>query len=316
MLNLIEDYYAQGKIDGADYYAYLEDLAQEQLDKEKDRLNTQLELTNNTYDLARAYVERQISLLEKENAEQEEQNELVELQNNLAKARSQRVRIYKEGEGFVYEQDTEAIREATQALQEYQRSGTEQATNPVLAQWQAVLDLFDELEADNALRRLEILVGSNVQDLFGGLGTDVSLWSEWIRNILSTSGGLEDVLSQLDGLTDVNDILEFLDENGNVDPSVIANAIANNILPSTYASPITQAAQSWGLDTNAIVNLATQSAIAAATSGAIVAGSTTQYGNIYNFDNLVLPNVTNANDFVNELDNLPNMALQVSTQRT
>lgn len=316
MLNLIEDYYAQGKIDGADYYAYLEDLAQEQLDKEKDRLNTQLELTNNTYDLARAYVERQISLLEKENEEQEEQNELVELQNNLAKARSQRVRIYKEGEGFVYEQDTEAIREATQALQEYQRSGTEQATNPVLAQWQAVLDLFDELEADNALRRLEILVGSNVQDLFGGLGTDISLWSEWIRNILSTSGGLEDVLSQLDGLTDVNDILEFLDENGNVDPSVIASAIANNILPSTYASPITQAAQSWGLDTNAIVNLATQSAIAAVTSGAVAVGSTTQYGNIYNFDNLVLPNVTNANDFVNELDNLPNMALQVSTQRT
>lgn len=315
-LKLLNQYYAKGKISAQEYYDYLEDLASQQLDKEKDRLNTQLDLTNNTYDLAKAYVERQIALLEKENEEQEEQNELVELQNNLAKARSQRVRIYKEGEGFVYEQDTEAIREATQALQEYQQSGTTQATNPVLAQWQAVLDLFDDLEADNALRRLEILVGSNVQDLFGGLGTDVSLWSEWIRNILSTSGGLEDVLSQLDGLTDVNDILEFLDENGNVDPSVIANAIANNILPSTYASPITQAAQSWGLDTNAIVNLATQSAIAAATSGAIVAGSTTQYGNIYNFDNLVLPNVTNANDFVNELDNLPNMALQVSTQRT
>lgn len=316
MLNLVEDYYAQGKIDGADYYAYLEELAQEQLDKEKDRLNTQLELTNNTYDLAKAYVERQISLLEKENAEQEEQNELVELQNNLAKARSQRVRIYKEGEGFVYEQDTEAIREATQALQEYQKSGTEQATNPVLAQWQAVLDLFDELEADNALRRLEILVGSNVQDLFGGLGTDVGLWSDWIRNMLSTSGGLEDILNQLDELTDANDILAFLNDDGNVDPSVIASAIANNILPSTYASPITQAAQSWGLDTNAIVNLATQSAIAAVTSGAIAVGSTTQYGNIYNFDNLVLPNVTNANDFVNGLDNLPNMALQVSTQRT
>lgn len=315
-LKLLNQYYAKGKISAQEYYDYLEDLASQQLDKEKDRLNTQLDLTNNTYDLAKAYVERQIALLEKENEEQEEQNELVELQNNLAKARSQRVRIYKEGEGFVYEQDTEAIREATQALQEYQQSGTTQATNPVLAQWQAVLDLFDDLEADNALRRLEILVGSNVQDLFGGLGTDVSLWSEWIRNILSTSGGLEDVLSQLDGLTDANDILAFLNETGNVDPSVIADAIANNILPSTYASPITQAAQSWGLDTNAIVNLATQSAIAAATSGAIVAGSTTQYGNIYNFDNLVLPNVTNANDFVNELDNLPNMALQVSTQRT
>ena len=33
-------------------------------------------------------------------------------------------------------------------------------------------------------------------------------------------------------------------------------------------------------------------------------GNATQYGNIYNFDNLVLPNVTNANEFTDELNNL------------
>ena len=62
-------------------------------------------------------------------------------------------------------------------------------------------------------------------------------------------------------------------------------------------------------------SIATQSAISSLTSGAIVMSGGTQYGNVYNFDNLVLPNVTNATEFVNSLDNLPNTALQVSTQR-
>lgn len=317
MRNLIEDYYAQGKIDGADYYAYLEDLAQEQLDKEKDRLNTQLELTNNTYDLARAYVERQISLLEKENEEQEEQNELVELQNNLAKARNQRIRIYKEGEGFVYEQDTDAIREATQALQDYQSesASADDAVNPVLKQWQDVLALFDNLEADYELKALENKVGATVGDLFGGMGTSTSAWSDWIKNNLSTSYGLQDVLDQLDELVDTQDILGYLDQNGQVTDAIIDAAIGNNVLPTTYAAAVTQAAQGINAIANTGTSTINQGAIAGLTSGAVVISGGTQYGNVYNFDNLVLPNVTNGSEFIDSLDNLPNTALQVSTQR-
>lgn len=44
-------------------------------------------------------------------------------------------------------------------------------------------------------------------------------------------------------------------------------------------------------------------------------GNATQYGNIYNFDNLVLPNVTDANEFIGELNNLSTAALQTTTQR-
>lgn len=317
MRKLLEDYYADGKISGEDYYDFLDELAEEQLDKEKERLSERLDKTENTYDLAKAYVQRQIDLLETENEEQEKQNELVELQNNLAKARNQRIRIYKEGEGFVYEQDTDAIREATQALQDYQSesAGADSAVNPVLKQWQDILDLFDDLEADYELKALENKVGSTVGALFGGMGTSTSAWSDWIKNNLSTSYGLQDVLDQMDKLVDTEDILGYLDQNGKVTDAIIDAAIGNNILPATYAAAITQAAQGIGAIANTGASIATQSTISSLTSGAIVMSGGTQYGNVYNFDNLVLPNVTNATEFVNSLDNLPNTALQVSTQR-
>ena len=316
-LELIKDYYAKGQLSGEDYYKYLDDLAKTQLEKEKKRLQEQQDLNENTYNLAKAYVQRQIDLLETENEEQEKQNDLVELQNNLAKARNQRVRIYKEGEGFVYEKDTEAIREATNALKEYQSnaSSTEEALNPVLVQWQNVLKLFDEFEADYNLKALENKVGATVGELFGSFGTDTSAWSNWIKQNLSTTQGIGDVLTNLDKLVDTNDIIKYLDSNGQVSQSIINAAIKNNALPTTYAAAITQMAQGMSAGVNTAASLATQSSITAATSGAVVMGNATQYGNIYNFDNLVLPNVTNANEFIDGLNNLSTTALQTSTQR-
>lgn len=316
-LKLIKDYYAQGKLSGEDYQKYLDDLAKNQLEKEKKRLQEQQDLNANTYNLAKAYVQRQISLLETENKEQEKQNDLVELQNNLAKARNQRVRIYKEGEGFVYEKDTEAIREATQALKEYQSSAStsEEALNPVLVQWQEVLKLFDEFEADYEIKALENKVGSTVGQLFGSLGTNKGAWSNWIKQNLSTTQGISDVLANLDKLVDTNDIIKYLDGNGQVSQAIMNAAISNNTLPTTYAAAITQMAQGMSAGVNTAASLATQSSITAATSGAVVMGNATQYGNIYNFDNLVLPNVTNANEFINDLNNLSTTALQTSAQR-
>ena len=316
-LALIKDYYAQGKLSGEDYQKYLDNLAKTQLEKEKKRLQEQQDLNANTYNLAKSYVQRQIDLLETENKEQEKQNDLVELQNNLAKARNQRVRVYKEGEGFVYEKDTEAIREATQALKEYQSNTTnaEEALNPVLVQWQEVLKLFDELEADYNLKALENKVGATVGQLFGSFGTNKGAWSNWIKQNLSTTQGISDVLANLDKLVDTNDIINYLDSNGQVSQAVMDAAISNNILPKTYAASITQMVQGMSAVANTAANIATQSSITAATSGAVVMGNATQYGNIYNFDNLVLPNVTNANEFINDLNNLSTTALQTSAQR-
>ena len=316
-LALLKKYYKDGQLTAQEYYDYLDNLASQQLEKEKTRLQEQQELNENTYSLAKAYVQRQIDLLETENEEQEKQNDLVELQNNLAKARNQRIRVYKEGEGFVYEKDTEAIREATKALQEYQSSASssKEALNPVLVQWQEVLKLFDELEADYELKALENKVGATVGELFGSFGTNTGAWSNWIKQNLSTTQGIGDVLSNLDKLVDTNDIINYLDSNGQVSQAIIDAAIGNNVLPATYASAITQMAQGMSAGVNTATSLATQSSITAATRSAVVMGNATQYGDIYNFDNLVLPNVTNANEFINDLNNLSTTALQTSAQR-
>ena len=310
-LNLLKDYYKNAQITSEEYYKYLEELAKNQLEKEKKRLTEQQTLTTNTYDLARSYVQRQIDLLEEENDEQKEQNELVELQNNLAKARNTRIRIYKEGEGFVYEQDTQAIKEATESLKEYQKT----AENPVLNKWKEVLKLFDEYETDFALKNLENQVGATVGQLFGSFGTDTSAWASWIKNNLSTSYGLQNVLDNMEKLVDTDDILAYLDGNGQVSNAIIQSAISNNALPATYAAAITQAALASRSIVGSNMGISQQSAIASATSGAGVSGTLSQYGNVYNFENLVLPNVTNATEFINELNSLSTTALQASTQR-
>lgn len=310
-LKLLKDYYKDAKITSEEYYQYLEELAKNQLEKEKKRLTEQQTLTTNTYDLARSYVQRQIDLLEEENDEQKEQNELVELQNNLAKARNTRIRIYKEGEGFVYEQDTQAIKEATESLKEYQQT----AENPVLNKWKEVLKLFDEYESDFALKNLENQVGATVGQLFGSFGTDTGAWASWIKNNLSTSYGLQNVLDNMEKLVDTNDILAYLDGNGQVSNAIIQNAIENNALPATYAATITQAALASRSIVGSNMGISQQSAIASATGGAGISGALSQYGNVYNFENLVLPNVTNATEFINELNSLSTTALQVTTQR-
>ena len=310
-LALLKKYYKDGQLTAQEYYDYLDELASQQLEKEKKRLTEQQTLTTNTYDLARSYVQRQIDLLEEENDEQNEQNELVELQNNLAKARNTRIRIYKEGEGFVYEQDTQAIKEATESLREYQKT----AENPVLNKWKEVLKLFDKYETDFALKNLENQVGATVGQLFGSLGTDTSAWASWIKNNLSTSYGLQNILDDMDKLVDTNDILAYLNSNGQVSDAIIQSAIANNALPATYAAMITQAALASGSIVGSNMGISQQSAIASATSGAGISGVLSQYGNVYNFENLVLPNVTNATEFINELNSLSTTALQATTQR-
>ena len=119
----------------------------------------------------------------------------------------------------------------------------------------------------------------------------------------------------MENLVDTDDILAYLDGNGQVSNAIIQGAIANNALPATYASAITQAALAGRSIVGAGIGISQQSAIASATSGAGISGALSQYGNVYNFENLVLPNVTNATEFINELNSLSTTALQVSTQR-
>lgn len=321
----LDAYYKSGKITAADYYDTLEELAETQLDKEKKRIEDKKKLNDDTYSLAKAFVERRISELEKENKEQEEQNDLITKQNDLMKAQNKMVKVYREGKGFVYEKDTEAIKEATQALQEYK---TEQK-NPELEKWEKVQELFEDMEALAEIKELENKVGASATGLFGGFGTNLDAWTQWIKENLATGMGLESLADSMDDLTYYDDIFKFLQgADGTVSESQINSAISKyrfasgtDYVPRTGFTRVAEQGYEIALlgkgDAVMPHNVSKNLMAWGAYSPVDFAKQSGGNGDItYNFDRLVLPNVANANDFIRELKQLPNKALQFGTSRS
>lgn len=264
----LKTYYDQGVISAKEYYEKLANLAENEVDKKKEQFSTE-------YDFARAYVERQISLQEKE-------NDLITAKSDLLTAQSQKVKVYKEGIGFVYQADEDAVREAEQNVKSYDN------------EWQKILDLMDEMEEVANLEELYEKGGKNVP--LDVLGTDINAWQKWIeenqKNQLAY-GSLSDMSGR--------DARQFLDEKGNIKDSKLGefafntkSFVAPNLTPSTYSV--------------ADINQMRMATDIGKTSSAGVT-------NNYNFGDLSLPNVTDADTFVKELNNLQNKAIQVSADR-
>lgn len=316
-------YADSGKITWAEYYEYIEDLMEQQLSKEQERLEKLQKKNDDTYSLAKSWIDRKISQLEKENEETNKQNELIEKQNELEKARTQRIKVYRQGVGFVYEQDTQAVKDATTSLRDYKK---EIEKSPELQAWEKIRDIFENAEIDAEIRNLEVLSGGAFDSLFGKFGTDESQWLTWVKNNLATKYGYDNLFEAMDELEGWKAIEAFLDTDGKVAQSKIDTYINNNRFASgSLATPagfarvgeqgyeiallgkgdsvmpheISENLMAWG--THSPIEYA--SAMANTTS------------NAYHFDKLVLPNVTDANSLLNELNNLPNKALQYSRSR-
>ena len=83
------------------------------------------------------YWDAQIDAIKKQNDKLEDQIKLQQLLDALNSARAKRLKVYKEGEGFVYTQDNQAIKEAQDKLDEFNR---EQALNKEIADLEANRD--------------------------------------------------------------------------------------------------------------------------------------------------------------------------------
>ena len=319
----IKTAYKNNKISAQEYYDYLEELAQTQLDKERERIEKRKELEENRYDLARTYVQQQIDLIEKENEEQEEQNELLKLQADLASARNRKIRIFKEGEGFVYERDTEAIKEATDALKEYQGTAdTTARTKP----WRDILDMMDAMEIEASIKGLENKIGATTEELFGKMGTSLVDWTNWVSQNLSTTLGLDSILEKLETLTTYEEAVKALGENLKVTDTMINAAIGK----STIATPVSASTQGIVSHTSKIFGTTSAAELRRAAKEEYL-GDTTRANKSMEFvgrmaarmsdgtitgisiNNVNLPNVKDGEQFVNELENI---ALQASTTRS
>ena len=333
----IKNYYAtRGKYD-EEYYKMLDELREADQKKEVERLKKLEEQQENKLTLAQKYLNKELSAIEKqidaEKEQEENEKKLVELQNELNKAKSQTIRIYKEGQGFVYEQDAEAIKNAQEALDEYTSSQTKSALEKRAEEIRAILDLFDEMEENSAIHELELALGVNgLSSLTGGnLGSDIGKWSSWIKGVIASQVAYADlgkIIGDLNG-ADIDKWLGDVLSGGNheVSSSVISEYLAKHSFArgtlsasgglsilgehgaelawlgkgdSVYSNAISRNLMEWGKYNPAQV---------------LSSNYNSSSSQIFNFDKIVLPNVRNAEDFYRELQKLPNMAIQQSARR-
>ena len=312
----------------------LDELREADKDKEIERLQKLQQYHDDRLSLAQKYIQKELNVVQKQiDAEQEEADTLErlnELEQEVAKAKSSKVRIYREGIGFVYERNTEAIEKAEKALNDYQRSLNKSPLEAYADQLQSILDLFDELKDESEIKELELStnVGSLAQLLGGNFGTNTNLWSKWISNEMANSAGYGDLVDKL-GDVATSQITSWLTtaDHTQVSQSLIDSYLnkhkfASGTLSasgglsllgehgaelawlgkgdSVYSNAISRNLMEWGKYSPAQVARSMHKSDSA---------------QVFNFDKIVLPNVRNAEEFYKELQSLPNKILQQSTRR-
>ena len=240
-----------------------------------------------------------IDAKQKENDETERQIELTKLQEALENARKNRTkRVFREGIGWVYETDHQAIEEAQEALDEFQKEQEIldlQKQKEVLEKyrdsWQSVTDDYEmeqnrllliemmgaDAESEILNQRLEVL--ENFKNEYVAILKDLNMLDKTTADNVSSNGiTLNSGGSFANG--GVVDYTGYARVHGSANrPEVV---LSNSQAASLYTMLNRPQTKSVGLGT----------------------GSSSL---VYNFDNLVLPNVTNARQFLNELRMVTNI---------
>lgn len=333
----IKNYYnTRGTYDD-EYYKMLDDLREADKKKELERLDELKDREENKLSYLKKYAQRQRDYydeqIDKEKEEADELEKLVDLQEKLNNAKKTMVKVYREGVGFVYEQDTKAIREAQKALDDYNKEHAKSDIEQQVNEWQKIVDLIDNLEDLSSMKELELKLGiGGITDLTGGdIGTDITKWTELIKNILSTMQGYEEISKILDKATgaDIENLIgsTLSDGDKQIADTILSQYFARHSFASgslstpsgfsllgesgpeigwlnkgssVFSNAVSKNLMEWG-----------QYSPAQILEGAL--GS--MQNQVFNFDKIVLPNVRNAEDFYKELQLLPNKAIQQSASR-
>lgn len=323
---LLQDYVKAGKITYSEYYAYLDDLADAAKDKELKRLEELQEKEDAKKQLLEMYVDnnitnidKQIEALEKENEVQQAGNDLAEKEAALAKAKNQRVRVYREGVGFVYERDMSAIKEAQQALKDAEVEKQISDLEKLKDQWQELQDYIDNWERAQEQLNLEQQAGMTMDQLTGNMGADLETFRALYSLIGSKVEGYADVIALLENAETKDAINALLGTDGQIKSSLIDSWIKQNFhdwelsSPPTSPNPgediikILQGFKLEELDTiRDWANIAkTQTEIIRASSKSSAASAS-----VIQIQDLNITGVQNVNDFISEISKLPTTIVQ------
>lgn len=260
-------------------------------------------------------LEEQIEALEKQNDELDKQEEMEEkllaveeAKLKLQNAQQQKtLQVYREGQGFVWEVDPDAIKEAQEELEDAQKDLNEQIKDDQLEQLEAEKEAIEKSYQDR-IDALEKFLDEQEYIIDKANREGIQTFEE-LRSELAKYG--------LDSAEYLGKATEWLNNYN----SALANL--NNTVQGVLAS-------SGDATSELIYSSAMQSRINQALSSVLpeVAANSNMFGSGVNYDKVSnsnsqtvyintveLPNVQDSEDFISELKNLPRMATSQSALR-
>lgn len=335
-------------------FNYVASLAQKEIDK----LNERKQAIQDQYDA-------EIDKINEKNDATNDEIELQEKLDALAKAQQKKVRIYREGQGFVYETDQSAVDEAKSALTQYKkeldtkkeikrlediRDATIDSVEQQIKYWQKYKDEWGSV-TDNYTTEQNKLLAEQVL----GISLEGENWEKRLGNLQDYVDRYNEIMSTLktryksyddDDDEDFGDELDPDEYYSDKEPSYSHGSGGDNWYeddtshgPGAYANGTTKgyglsmvgekgrelrvlgsrSNEGDGIIPNHLTENLMQLGKFSPTQwlNSIVGKMGGQSAPIYNyaFENLTLPNVTNAQSFIDELKNLKNRALQMGGRR-
>ena len=178
------DYWEEYKAKVESAFSYAEYLIQNEIDI----LNEEKETITDSYDAQIKIIEEKKEALEDENSAKQRQIDLENAAYELEKAKQNRtVRVYRKGEGFVYEADQDEIRKAQDAYDQQVYDNT-------------IAEYDDQIKVLNDAKEDELKV----------IDDEIELWEDYAEKLTKVSGLYDRLNSQ-------RDFLKFWGESGEED---------------------------------------------------------------------------------------------------
>lgn len=185
----------------------------DRIKQEKDELQEQR-------DEEQEYWDERINALEEENEETTKQIELQEKQLALKKAQQTYVKIYREGQGYVWEQDQTAIQNAQAELDSYKREQQYENEREELERLrdEALEDIDDMIEAwDDYLQKWEEAAAAyeNQQNILAALEIFGENWEQGVmaQNLKMVSQFAEEYVNIQSSIADIENSVELLEKH-------------------------------------------------------------------------------------------------------
>lgn len=257
---LLYNYVKSGKIKWSEYHKYIDELNEKSVEKLKDSLDKKIDALDKLVEQQEAQqsllqiyaeeqqdiIQKQIDALDEENDAYEKQVEYEELLANLQKAKSNRVKVYKKGEGFIYAEDTESVKEAQKAIDDFNRSqALENQKKALEEQRNAWSDFIDEMSDVQQKWELEQKAGVTYEKLIQdskitNLETFITKYKELATKLQEEQEKIAKIQAQEENNERIKNTYKYTyaDSKGNLHGSNISQKRAKGIAEGTITKLI------------------------------------------------------------------------------